>query len=84
MRCEGGLRQRGDVQQQKSWPACGGREYLGILRLGVANEVRKQSVHCQGAQFVLPGRACLAPAGGDGAIRSSCVLRAGTYIQSLS
>lgn len=62
----------------------GVREYLGILRLGATNEVRKQSIHCQGAQFVLPGRACLAPAGGGGAIRSSNVLRAGLYVQSLS
>lgn len=56
----------------------GPREYLGILRLGVCNKVKKQSVRCQGAQFVLPGRTCLAPAGGGGgAIRSSDVPRAG-------
>lgn len=60
----------------------GAREYLGILRLGVTKKVRKQLVHCQGAQFVLPGRACLDPAGG--AIRSSNVPRSGLYMQSLS
>lgn len=49
----------------------GVREYLGILRPGVPNEVRKHPAHCQGCQFVLPGRACLSLAAGGGAIRST-------------
>lgn len=55
----------------------GVREDLGILQLGDTNEVRKHSIHCQGSQFVRPGRTCLALAAGDGVIRSSNILRAG-------
>lgn len=59
----------------------GVREHLGILRPRVPNEVRKHPVHCQGAQFVLPGRVCLFLAAGGGAIRSTTFW--GFYMQSL-